>query len=68
MELFIRNDSYLCISNGRHSELFLDDDRLDVLDFIDNRYGCSLWSLDFMFSNEKGFLYDPDYKTWKNKT
>lgn len=24
--------------------------------------------LDFMFSNEKSFTYDPDYNNWKSKT
>lgn len=24
--------------------------------------------LDYMFMNDKDFLYDPDYKTWKQKT
>ncbi|CAD8175791.1 unnamed protein product [Paramecium pentaurelia] len=24
--------------------------------------------IDYMFSYEKGFMYDPDYKTWRQKT
>ncbi|CAD8093408.1 unnamed protein product [Paramecium sonneborni] len=27
-----------------------------------------LLMIDYMFSNEKGFMYDPDYKTWRQKT
>lgn len=64
------HDRDICVRHNRHSELRVVHHSIHVWIGFDLWYDESITirGKDFMFSDEKAFLYDPEYKTWKSKT